>query len=128
MFNTGHGMQLLLAKLLNENGNAFSQEGKHVTPVLEGKISETFLHWHSRFESRGYLALQSGWFRAGLGVFPSFAGRQRHRVVVLMSPNSAHQEKAKRFSGAAPFVWEQFVQELRCRSWLLDTDRMGSRT
>lgn len=39
-----------------------------------------------------------GGFRAALGAFPSFAGRQRHRVVVLVSSDSA-LEKAERFSG-----------------------------
>lgn len=62
-----------------------------------------------------------GWFRAGLGAFPSFASRQRHHVVVLMSADSA-QEKAKRFPGPAPFVWGQFLPELRCGAWLLETD------
>lgn len=111
-------MQLLLTKFLNENGNAFSWEGKHTTPVLEGKISETFLCWHSRFESRDVysLALHSGWFRAGLGAFPSFTGGQRHRVVVWMSADSA-QEKSQVLPWPGPFR----VGAVRARAllWIL---------
>lgn len=33
-----HGMQLPLAKFLNENGNAFSWKGEHVTQLLEVQI------------------------------------------------------------------------------------------
>ena len=59
------------------------------------------------------MPLPSGWFRAAPGAWPSFASPQRHRVVVSMSADSA-REKAKRFAGAAPVVWEQLVEELRC--------------
>lgn len=38
MFNTGSGMQFSPGKLLNDNGDALSWEGKHVAPVLEVKI------------------------------------------------------------------------------------------
>lgn len=76
------------------------------------RSGESFLFWYGRFERRDVpnLALPSRWFRAGRGV-SFFVSQHRHRVVVLMSADSA-EEKGKRFPSSAPLVWGQGREEL----------------
>lgn len=64
---------------------------------------------------KGYLragthpALSPGWFPAALGAFPPFTSRQRYRVVVVVSSDSAQEKTQALFCpGTAPRTFRHF--------------------